>query len=193
MVWFCCSALSSPSACSLPLHGPSTAYGQRSSCSAAFPTAPGGSHCPGNAGTGVKPPGIDAPGDGLILLSWRWFERAAKYLLLLSTLSPTPSICSSHFIFHLPQTFRCRWPSYTWMKTQQQRSLGWNGGKGSSMQFLSVTAQSWGMEQSLKGFSEHSSFDWTNSASKPALTQPQKTASVSPCDCSVQLAKALMP
>lgn len=129
--WFSFAALLSRS---FPLHGSSTAQGQRSSCSAAFPTTPGGSHCPGNAGTGVKLPGIDIPGDGLILLSWKWFERAAKYLLLLPTLSPTPSICSSHFIFHLPQTFRCHWPSYTWMKPQQQRSLGSNGGKGSSKQ-----------------------------------------------------------
>lgn len=66
-------------------------------------------------------------------------------------------------------------------------------GKRQHYAALSVTAQSWAMEQSLKGFSEHSSFDWTNSASKLALTQPQKTASVSPCDCSAQLAKALAP
>lgn len=134
MVWFCCSALSSPVVCSFPLHGSSTAQGQRGSCFAAFPAAPGCSHCPGNAGTGqTQLPNPQAPGHILILLSWRWFERAAKYLLLLPTLSPTPSICSSHFIFHLSQTFKCSWPSCTWMKPRAAEEFGMQWGKDSSM------------------------------------------------------------
>lgn len=85
-------------------------------------------------------------------------------------------------------------PTFLYMnETPAAEEFGMKWGERQQHAVLIVIAQSWGMEQSLKGFSEHSSFDWTNSASKPALTQPQKTASVSPCDCSAQLAKALMP
>lgn len=37
--------------------------------------------------------------------------------------------------------------------------FGIKWGKRQQQAVLSVTAQSWGMQQSLKGFSEHSSFD----------------------------------
>lgn len=115
MVWFYCSALSGPFACSFPLRGSSAVRGWSSSHPAALPTAPArGSHhtvsfpCPRRAGAGqtqLLPPQHRQPWS--ILLSQRQFGTAAKCLLLLPSLSPAPSICSTRFILPLLKTFKC--------------------------------------------------------------------------------------
>lgn len=110
MVWVYCSTLSSPFACSFP------PWAFCSTHSAAHRTTPkwGSQHnvvssrCPGKAEEGQTwQPNPKQTQPWSILLPWRWLETAAQYLLLLLSLSTAPSIRSTHFIRHLPQTFKC--------------------------------------------------------------------------------------
>lgn len=115
-----------------------------------------------------------------ILLPWRRFEQAQSMSscvpawALLHPFAPHTTSPISHKHSNATDPPACEW------NPRSSRVWGWNGGGRQQHAVSSITAQSWGTEQRLKGFSEHSSFDWTNSASKPGLTQPHKTASVPP-------------
>lgn len=176
MVWVYCSTLSSFFACSFP------PWVFCSSHSAAHPTTPYQSRVlspmwpcfiaqerQGQVRQGNQTPQAKAALEHPTTLEMVWNSSKASPL--------ASQACSIHSLYtlHSPSlTFKCLWPPCEW-NPNSRGAWWWNGGMQSWVSLGRDRESS-----SLKGFSEHSSFDWTNSASKPELTQLHKTASMSP-------------